>query len=206
MEKILIIDDDRYYGETLEILLRDLNYNILRAESGEMGKSFIKDFNPDLIVTDLKMPGVSGIDILIEAKKIDPKVQVLILTAFEDVDSTIEAMQKGAYDYIEKNAGLEKLTIAVNRAIRSRRLGKKGCLNVDDGKSKLFRTDILIGKTPPMREIIKKIGKVSSNKVTVLIQGESGTGKELISKVIHQSGCSEDEPFIAVNCSALSES
>jgi len=206
MEKILIIDDDRYYGETLEILFRDLNYNTLRAESGEIGKSFIKDFKPDLIVTDLKMPGVSGIDILIEAKKFDPKIQVLILTAFEDVDSTIEAMQQGAYDYIEKNAGLDKLTIAVNRAIQSRRLNKKACLIVDEGNSRLFTPDLLIGKTPPMREIFKKIGKVASNKVTILIQGESGTGKELISKVIHHSGCSKNEPFIAVNCSALSES
>jgi two-component system response regulator AtoC len=115
-------------------------------------------------------------------------------------------MQLGAYDYLEKNAGLEKLTIAVNRAIQSRRLCKKACLTVTaDETPSSFIPDLLIGRTIPMREIFKKIGRVSSNRVTVLIQGESGTGKELIAKVIHYSGCTKNEPFVAVNCSALSE-
>lgn len=206
MEKILVIDDDKYYGETLEILLRDLNYTTLRTDNGETGKYLIKDFQPDLIITDLKMPRISGIDVLREAKAIDPRIQVLVLTAFEDLDTTIKAMQLGAYDYLEKNAGLEKLTIAVNRAIQSRRLCKKACLTVTaDEAPNSLTPDLLIGQTIPMREIFKKIGRVSSNRVTVLIQGESGTGKELVAKVIHYSGCTKNEPFIAVNCSALSE-
>ena len=206
MDKILIIDDDKYYGETLDMVLQGLNYDTMRTDNGESGKGLIKHFQPDLIITDLKMPQVSGIDVLEAAKKIDPGIQVLVLTAFEDLDTTIKAMQLGAYDYLEKNSGMEKLTIAVKRAIQSRRLSKKAFLSVDDGDSRESHTsNLLIGKTQVMREIFKKIGRVSSNRVSVLIQGESGTGKELIAKVIHYSGVTKNEPFIALNCSALSE-
>ena len=156
MEKILIIDDDKYYGETLDIILKGLNYNTVCTDSGESGKHLIKDFQPDLVITDLKMPNVSGIDVLEEAKRIDPGIQVLVLTAFEDLDTTIKAMQLGAYDYLEKNAGMEKLTIAVNRAVQSRRLSKKACLNVlKDDKEESFSPGLLIGRTPAMKEIFK---------------------------------------------------
>lgn len=205
METILIIDDDLSFGETLEIFFSGLNYKTFRACNGEDGVRLAEHERPDLIITDLKMPGISGLEVLKRVKAIDETLQVIIITAFEDMQTTIKAMQLGAYDYIEKSMDLERIKAIVNRAIESKSLSERLEIATHEDTSEFQLENSLVGKTPVMKEIYKKIGKISSTRVNVLIQGESGVGKELVSKIIHYTGITKDKPFIAVNCTALSE-
>jgi two-component system response regulator AtoC len=206
MEKILVIDDDSAFGETLEILLSEQGYKIYRSISGKSGLDILYKQHPELVITDLKIPDVTGLDILRSVKELDNQIQVIIITAFDDMETTIKAMQLGAYDYLEKAAGLERIKVIVRRALESKKLSEKLELTNSNNGYKYLVKNSIIGKTTQMNEIFKKIGKISSNRVNVLIEGESGTGKELIAKVIHYSGITKEYPFVAVNCTALSES
>lgn len=204
MDTILIIDDDESFGETLEIYLSDLKCRILRANNGKAGLEIIEKLHPDLVITDYKMPLLNGLQVLKRTKEIDSKIQIIMLTAFDDVDSTIKAMQYGAYDYVEKME-LERIKAIVKRALESKKLSERLVIAISEDSSEFQLENSLIGSTKAMKEIFKKIGKISSTRVNVLIQGDSGTGKELITKIIHYSGVTKDQPFIAVNCTALSE-
>ena len=205
MEKILIIDDDESTRESLSIFLQELNYETYTAENGVKGIELVKKILPDLVITDIKMPDIDGLEVLSRVKSIDELIQVIIITAFDDMGSTITAMQKGAYDYIEKPIDINRLKISVFRSLESRRLSRKlEVINTELGaENELNNT--LVGKSRAMREIFKKIGQASATRVTVLIQGESGTGKELIAKIIHNSGITAGQPFIAINCTSLPE-
>jgi DNA-binding NtrC family response regulator len=205
METILIIDDDDSFGETLEIFLSDLHCRILRANNGKAGLDIVEREHPDLVITDYKMPLLNGLQVLKRIKEIDLKIQVIMLTAFEDMDSTIKAIQLGAYDYVEK-LELERIKTITKRALESKKLSERLVTAISEGSSDYQLEESLVGSTKAMKEIYKKIGKISSTKINVLIQGESGTGKELITKIIHYTGITHDQPFIAVNCTALSES
>ncbi len=151
------------------------------------------------------MPGKDGIEFLKFVKSQDSNIPVVLMTAFDDVEVTIEAMQLGAYDYIEKPIDKEKLKFLVERALNTKYLSQR--LELIDSESvesgKVYKT--LIGKSEAVRSITKNVGRISSNRVTVLIQGESGTGKEVVSRFIHYAGITRDDPFIAVNCTALAE-
>ncbi|MDR3609529.1 MAG: sigma-54 dependent transcriptional regulator [Ignavibacteriaceae bacterium] len=205
METILIIDDDESFGETLEIFLSDMKCRVLRANSGKAGLDIIEREHPDLVITDYKMPHLNGLEVLKRIKEIDANIQVIMLTAFEDVDSTIKAIQLGAYDYVEK-LELERIKAITRRALESKKLSERLVIAISEDSSDYELENSLIGSTKAMKEIYKKIGKISSTRVNVLIQGESGTGKELITKIIHYTGITHHQPFIAVNCTALSES
>ncbi len=206
MEKILVIDDDDSIRETLQLYLTEIGYEVIVANNGEVGIRLIDQHKPDLILSDLKMAGLTGIDVLKKAKELDSKNQVVLMTAFEDMQSTITAMQLGAYDYIEKPLELSRFNAIIKRALESRSLSDRLVTAISEDDSETNYVNSLIGKTQSMREIFKKIGKISSTRVNVLIEGDSGTGKELITKVIHYTGITKNHPFIAVNCTALSES
>lgn len=205
MEKILIIDDDDSTRESLSIFFQELNYETYTAENGKKGIELAKRILPDLVITDIKMPDIDGLEVLSVMKSIDELIQVIIITAFDDMDSTITAMQKGAYDYIEKPIDINRLKISVFRGLESRRLSKKLEIVSTEPGLEYALNNTLVGKSRAMREIFKKIGQASATRVTVLIQGESGTGKELIAKIIHNSGITAGQPFIAINCTALPE-
>jgi two-component system response regulator AtoC len=204
VDTILIIDDDESFGETLEIYLSDLKCRILRANNGKAGLEIIEKLRPDLVITDYKMPLLNGLEVLKGTKEIDKNIQIIMLTAFDDVDSTIKAMQYGAYDYVEKME-LDRIKAIVKRALESKKLSERLVIAISEDSSDFQLENSLIGSTKCMKEIFKKIGKISSTRVNVLIQGDSGTGKELITKIIHYTGITKDQPFIAVNCTALSE-
>ena len=206
MEKILVIDDDDSIRETLQLYLTEIGYEVIVANNGEAGIQLIEEEKPDLILSDLKMAGLTGIDVLKKAKELDVKNQVVLMTAFEDMKSTIIAMQLGAYDYIEKPLELSRFNAVIKRALESRRLSDRLVTALPEDDTEINYENSLIGRTQSMREIFKKIGKISSTRVNVLIEGESGTGKELITKVIHYTGITKNHPFVAVNCTALSES
>ena len=206
MEKLLLIDDDKSINESLGTVLSEAGYKIFTAEDALKGLEQFDRFPPDLIVCDLKLPGMSGIDLLQRVKTSDSNFPFIIITAYDDSDSTIEAIQKGAYDYVEKPIDIEKLKVTIKRALEGRKLSEQLSINISKNLQEYKLENSFIGKTPVMKEILKRIGKISNNRVSILIQGESGTGKELITKVIHYSGITKTEPFIAVNCTALSES
>jgi two-component system response regulator AtoC len=206
METILIIDDDDSIRESLEIFLGELKYKTLSAKNGIEGVEILEKYHPDLVLTDLKMPGKDGLEVLNEVREFDSHIPVIVITAFDDMDSTIKAIQLNAYDYIEKPIETERLRVTIKRALESRKLSERLDVSISEDLSEYQLENRLIGKNKEMKEIYKKIGMVSSNKINILIQGESGTGKELITKIIHYSGLTKAHPFVAINCTALSES
>ena len=204
--KILIIDDDESFGETLDLYLSDLNFKTVRANNGMDGCKILESERPDIVITDLKMPGCDGLEVLKRVKDYDENIQVILITAFDEMETTIKAMQMGAYDYIEKSLELERINSIVKRAFDSKRLSERLVTSIIEDSGDFQLENRLVGRTAAMKEIFKNIGKISSTRVNVLIHGESGTGKELISKIIHYTGVTKNQPFVAVNCTALSES
>lgn len=206
MEKILVIDDDQSIRKTLTNYLKKQNYEVISADNGINGIEIVKNELPDLVITDIRMPGADGFEVLKNIKEIDPHIHVIIITAFDDMQTTVKAMQQGAYDYIEKPLEIDNLKITIQRALENKRLSDELNTYVKEKTEEYLLENTLIGKTPQMRQVYKKIGQVSSNRVTVLIEGESGTGKELVARAIHYSGVTKAHPFVAVNCTALTES
>ena len=208
MEKILIIDDDKWIRIMLKEILLKEGYTVIEAEDGESGLALVRNEHPDLVITDFQMPGIDGLEVLLEIQKLKIALPVILLTGFGDVVLTIKSIQLGAFDYLEKPVSpvLLKSTIALalNSVRRSNSLNE--VLHEDISSESMLEDNILVGKTPQMKEIFKNIGRISLNKVNVLIQGDTGTGKELIARLIHFSGITRDKPLVIVNCSALTES
>jgi len=205
MEKILVIDDDQSIRETLTTYLKRQDYNAFSAEDGQEGVELVRSELPDLIICDYKMPNMTGLEVLAEVKEIDSSIHFIMITAFDEMHITVSAMQKGAYDFIEKPLDIERLKLTIKRALDNKKLSEKLDAIIEENAENYEPRNILIGKTRPMKEIFKKIGQVSSSRVTTLIQGESGTGKELVARAIHYSGVTKNTPFIPVNCTALTE-
>ncbi len=205
MNKILIIDDDEMMRETIVSYLSGKNYAIITAANGLNAEEIIGKQKPDVVVSDVRMPEKDGIELLKFVKDSNSHVPVVLMTAFGDVDITIKAMQLGAYDYIEKPIDKERINFIVKRALETKHLSDRLEL-LDLERDELEKNDVnFIGKSEAISNILKKVGQISSNKVTVLIQGESGTGKELISKIIHNSGITRKHPFVAVNSTTIPE-
>ncbi len=205
MDKIVVIDDDDSIRESLQILLSESNYEVLLAENGNSGLKLIEQNHPDAVVCDLRMPGYSGLDLLEKVKKIHDYIPVILMTAFEDMETVISAMQLGAYDFIEKPLEVARFETLIKRAVESKKLSERLSIAISEDNKAYNLETAFVGKSQKMKDIVKKCGQVSMNRVTVLIQGESGTGKEIISRIIHQSGITKDKPFVAVNCTALTE-
>jgi two-component system response regulator AtoC len=203
MSKILVIDDDRSICETLELYLTEEGYEVVTAATGTEGLNKFVETSPDVVILDIRLPDVDGFTVLEDLREEDENVKVIMITAYHDMESTINAMKSGAFDYIHKPVNVDELDMAIRKAVKSLEMEKKidGLLMEP---SRHFKVGDIIGGGKEMREIFKMIGTVSQSRTTVLIQGESGTGKELIAKVIHHN-TSPDQPYIAVNCSAIVE-
>ena len=205
MEKLLIIDDDESLNEALRLILVKEGYEVSTAENAEEALSQITRINFDLVISDLKLPGDSGIDLLKKVRQSNEDLPFIIITAYDETTSTIKAIQEGAYDYLEKPLDLDRLKTIIKRALEGKKLSNHLSVSISKDTDDYQIEKSLVGKTPVMKEILKKIGKVSNNRVNILIQGESGTGKELITRIIHFTGITKNEPFIPVNCTALTE-
>jgi len=205
-EKILVIDDDESIRQTLTNFLKRLDFTVIAAENGTAGLEYLHKYFPDLIISDIKMPGLSGLEVLKKSKEIDPHTKVILITAHDDAQTTIEAMQNGAYDYLEKPLDIERLRVTIARALESKILSERIDSFIEEEAQEFQPEKRIIGKSVAMREVYKLIGQVSNNRVTVLLLGESGTGKELVAKSIHYSGITKNQPFVAVNCTAITES
>ncbi len=203
MIKILVIDDDLSICETLEMYLTEEGYTVYTANTGTDGLNRFVETNPDVVILDIRLPDISGFMVLEDLREENENVKVIMITAHHDMESTINAMKGGAFDYIHKPIHIDELDMAIKKALKTQEMEKKiDGLLMEPSRS--FKVGDIIGSGREMREIFKTIGVVSQSRTTVLIQGESGTGKELIAKVIHHN-TSPNEPYIAVNCSAIVE-
>jgi two-component system response regulator AtoC len=204
MRKILVIDDDKSICETLDLYLNEEGYSVYTAMTGTDGLNKFVEISPDVVILDIRLPDIDGFTVLEDLQEESENVKVIMITAYHDMDTTIQAMKVGAFDYIHKPINVDELDLAIKKAIKTIEMEKKIDGLLMEPTRQPFRVGDIIGTGKEMREIFKTIGVVSQSKTTVLIQGESGTGKELIAKVIHHN-TSQDEPYIAVNCSAIVE-
>ena len=206
METVLIVDDEKNYPLILSAVLQDVGYETLTANSGMEALEILNHANADvdLVLTDMKMPVMDGIELLEKIKAINPHLPVMMMTAYGTVEKAVEAMQKGAYNYILKPFDNEGLIIFVKKAIDMYQVVKEN-LRLRDVVETRYNFGNIVGKSKRMQEIFELVKKMAPSSATVLIEGESGTGKELVAKSIHFNSPRRDKPFIAVNCSALSE-
>jgi two-component system NtrC family response regulator len=200
--KILVIDDDNSFRRVLEYNLQEQGYEVKAASSGEEGLALFADQLPDLVITDMKMGGMSGLEVLKAIKAKSPETLVIIITAFGTVDKAVEAMKLGAYDYITKPINRDELKLVVEKALQANSLAEEN----RDLKQRLedrvdFRS--IVGTSDAMAEVFSLVRRVADTEATVLITGESGTGKELVARAIHEQSSRRASRFIAVNCAAI---
>ncbi|MBW2011020.1 MAG: sigma-54-dependent Fis family transcriptional regulator [Deltaproteobacteria bacterium] len=204
METVLVVDDEKNYTLILKTVLEEENFETLTANSGKNALEILEKCDVDLVLADLKMPAMDGIELLDNIKKKNPDIPVIMMTAHGSVDKAVEAMQKGAYTFILKPFENERMILHINKAIAMYRVVKENRRLRDEIESQ-YRFGNIIGKSKLMQDVYKVIQKVAPTNATVLIEGESGTGKELVAKSIHFNSSRRDKPFIAVNCSAFAE-
>jgi len=205
MKTLLVIDDDQMILMILKQSLTKAGYRVFTAESGEDGITLLAKTQVDLVLTDYMMPGISGIEVLDIIKQNQPLLPVIMLTGHGDVSLTIKAIQLGAIDFIEKPIQSKELTDVIKRTLEISEQNMSVAQPFSKDTLKAIEENSLIGKVPVMREIFKNIGRISLNRISVLISGETGTGKELIAKLIHHSGVTRDYPFVVINCSSLND-
>ncbi len=201
--KILVVDDEKSMREVLEIFLKGEGYDVLVADGGESGIEAIKKDIFELVITDLKMPKVSGFDLLKVIKDISPNTIVVIITAFGTAESAVEAMKLGAFDYIQKPFKMNDIRLVVKNALGKQRLQKDVLILKEQLKTPFLEN--IIGKSPVMLELFSVISKFARSNANVLIAGESGTGKELVAKAIHNLSPRKEHHFVAINCAAIPE-
>lgn len=204
METVLVVDDEKNYPLILGAVLEEEGFEVLTANSGREALEIQKTSDVDLVLTDMKMPSMDGIELLEKIKARDSDMPVIMMTAYGSVDKAVEAMEKGAYSYILKPFDNEKLVVYVNKAISMYRVVKEN-RRLRDAVESQYSFGNIIGKSKVMHDVYENIKKVAPSSATVLIEGESGTGKELVAKSIHFNSPRRDKPFVALNCSALAE-
>ena len=204
MATILIIDDDNGIQKSFSNLFGK-EYKVLNGYNGKEGLKILSSDEVDLVFLDYRMPGIDGFEVLKKIKKMEPDLPVVMISAHGNFEIVIEAISLGAYDYIEKPLDIDKIAIILKRALESSRMNKY--VNaVQSEQIKNYGFKKIIGNSTVMQEVFKSIGRLVNNDVIVHIAGESGTGKELVANALHFNGKRKNEPFIAVNCSGLTES
>ncbi|MFQ5864390.1 MAG: sigma-54-dependent transcriptional regulator [bacterium] len=202
---ILVIDDEPKMCKVLKFALEPEGYAVTTAESAETGLERFSQKSFDLVVTDLRMPGKDGLFVLENVKKQSPQTEVIMMTAYATAQNAVEAMKKGAYDYIIKPFEMDELKLKVKHIIEKRQLAQENVQLKRELKDK-YSLENMVGQSGVMQEVYKMVEKVAPTDATVLIGGESGTGKELVAQAIHFLSPRSSEPFVAVNCGALPES
>ncbi len=203
-ERILVVDDEPSMLEFLEIMLSEDGYEVSAGATGEQGLKLYKSCEPHLVLTDVKMPGMSGLDLIREIRAIDPATPIIAITAYASADDALRAVREGAYDYLSKPFQIDDLRIVIRNALETRRLRKEN-LELKTSKENKRKLGGIVGKSPQMLDIYNLITQIAPSKAGVLLLGESGTGKELIAKAVHYNSPRANKPFITVNCSAIPE-
>lgn len=203
--KILVIDDEPFITKSLKQHLEKENLEVLTAESGEEGLEVFRSEIPDVVLLDLNMPGMSGIETLEAMRKINNEVVIIIITAHGDIETAVSAIKLGAHDFVEKPFELDRISVLINKAMETVNL-KREVNYLREEKYDAYSFDNIVGVSPAMQEIISLSKKIAeSNANTILIQGESGTGKSLLARTIHYNSSRASEPFVEITCTAIPE-
>jgi DNA-binding NtrC family response regulator len=201
---ILLVDDEEPIREAMLLLLKAADYRITACASGQEALQILANEQFDIIITDLFLPDITGIDILTKAKGLFPSLEVILITGHASAETAVRAMKEGAFDYITKPLNFEELRMILAKAVEKQRLLSENVYLKKQLRDKFEFTNI-IGNSPAMQKVFSRITRVIKTDSTILILGESGTGKELIAKAIHSNGPRRDKPFIAVHCGAIPE-
>ncbi len=204
MNTILVVDDEPNYLIVISELLKEESYEVLTAQSGEDGLKIVEETDLDLVLTDMRMPGMGGLEFLKAIKKYNKDLPVIMITAFGEVEKAVVAMKAGAYNYLAKPFNNEELLVNIRKAIEHYSLLRENLRLRGEAKIRYGFASI-VGKNSRMQEIYQLIEKVAPTTASVLVTGESGTGKELVARAIHINSPREKAPFISVNCAALPE-
>jgi two-component system NtrC family response regulator len=203
-ERILIVEDEDLMRELLTKILAGENYRIYQAPSAEEALKLMQDQAYDLVLTDLRLKGMNGLQLLTEVRVLDPDIVVIVMTAYASVETAVEAMRKGAYDYITKPFINEEIRVMLRRALNQRHLSREN-RHLKRELRERYRFENIVGNSEAMERVYRLIEKVSAISSNVLIVGETGTGKELVARAMHYNSERSDRPFVAVNCGALTE-
>lgn len=201
---ILIVDDEKSIRSTLSIILESSGYKIYTAKNGYEALHITNEYLIDILITDLRMPGMDGLELMKKVFKIDQTIEVIFISAYADIKSAVEAMKMGAFDYIQKSFSTDELLIIIKKAIERKRLIEENLLlkkNIEEG----YNVDGVIGKSKKMQNIFSILDRISSTKATVLLTGGSGVGKEVFARLIHNKSSRKDNDFVIVNCGAIPE-
>ena len=202
--RILVVDDERSMRELLQIVLRREGHQVRLAESGPVAVAELEREPVDVLISDIKMPGMTGVDVLREAKRLDPDIVGIMVTAYASTESAVEALRLGAYDYLTKPFDVEELKAKVRNALERRTLRQENVLLKRALRSSSAFSNI-IGRSKAMQDVFDLVETVAPTNSTILVTGESGTGKELVARAVHTNSLRRDQAFVALNCGALPE-
>jgi two-component system, NtrC family, response regulator len=204
MYSILVVDDEPNYLVVLSELLKDEGFEVFTAADGESGLQIVENVDLDLVITDMQMPGINGLQLLERVKEQKEELPVIVITAFAEVDKAVQAMQAGAFSYLAKPFSNDELIVTLKKAAHHYSLVRENTRLRDEIRGRSGFAG-MVGKNAKMLQVYQLIEKVAPTHASVLITGESGTGKELVAKAIHVNSPRRTQPFIAVNCAALSQ-
>ena len=204
MPKVLVVDDQRNMRMTLALLLRGQGFEVEEAVDGKEGAELGASGAYDVVLTDLRMGGIDGLGVLRAVKEKQAMTEVMVMTAYGTIESAVEAMRLGAFDYIQKPFTEQELVVKLERALEKRRLAGQVQLFASEFKEK-YRFENIVGRSQAIRELLGRIVRVAPTDATVLISGESGTGKELVAKAIHANSKRADKAFVPINCAAITD-
>lgn len=202
MHKILIADDEPNVRYSFKKLLKDEHLEVIEAANGVDALRMFSQKEPDLVVMDIEMPGMTGLEAIRRLKEINPRIPVIVVTAFGSSDRVIEAMKQGAYEYLEKPFDIEKMRSVIREALGIRHLGEGG-IYLSPSVKEAASAEKIVGNSQAIKEVYKMIGRVAASDASVLISGESGTGKELVARAIHMHSNRASRPFLTINCAAI---
>jgi two-component system response regulator PilR (NtrC family) len=202
--RLLVVDDEQSMREFLEIFLRREGYEVSTAADVDAALAHLESDDIDLVITDMQMPGKTGLDLILAAREVSPETVMIVVTAFGTTDSAISAMREGAYDYLTKPFKVDELAIVIEKALEKKLLANENRRLKAELRSQ-GRDRSLLGHSRAMQEVFDLIAQVAETKTNVLVYGESGTGKELVARAIHEQSDRRGQPFIAINCGAIPE-
>ncbi len=203
--KILVVDDEAIQRDIVRDILEDQGHEVVALGNGDEALAYIKTSPVDVILTDLRMPGMDGVELLQHIKAFDPEIVVVVITAYGSFESAVEAVKKGAYDYLAKPLEKEQLTLVVKRALSRKQLADEN-RSLRQELQERYEFHNIIGHSEKMQKVFRMIEKVAPSESTVIIYGESGTGKELVARALHYHSKRKDQRFLAVNCAAIPDS
>jgi two-component system response regulator PilR (NtrC family) len=203
-QKILVVDDEKSMCEFLEIMLKKDGYEVTSTTSGEEALELLDKNLYSMVLTDVKMPGVNGFEVLRKSKEVSPDTVVIMITAYGSPEGAVTAIKEGAYDYVTKPFRVEEVKLTIKKSLERSNLIREN-IRLRQAVEERYKFWNLIGKSPKMQRVYELVEKVSQTKANVLITGESGTGKELVAKAIHYNSARKDQSFVTLNCGAIPE-